>query len=255
MRKTLFSFGFSILIQLWSSCQSDVPKDLEQYILAPDAEDYTCLDDIQRAKEDISKGKIVFTTPCSLFDCTLRQEKYLKQLCSTYGMEHQYEMFSDIIEVGQRQGCYGAYMDLQIANKYGKQFKENLLRKADSLLVVHQDTIGAYLCDELPFALDNVSKNEEVFVVIPDLLKQEFKVNNKEHFDFVDVYFYIDRFGFASGYHLKTNDPLYPNCHSSVPVELLEIAILRLMRIQQWKPGKIDGHKMNVKHSIRVYLK
>lgn len=107
----------------------------------PKDSDLECLEAIEKAKNDIANGKIVFTYPCFLLDCGLRQEKYLKELCAEHHLLFDYEVFSDIILEGQTQGCYGAYMDRFIESKYGKNFKENLLRQADSILLVTNDTI------------------------------------------------------------------------------------------------------------------
>lgn len=110
-----------------------------KYTLKPADKDSMCIKDIERAKRDISKGKTVFCYPYGFGSHDLRQEKQLRELCIIKGLVFEYELFSDVIYDGQTQGCYGAYMDNAIASKFGTNFKQDLLKQADSILLATND--------------------------------------------------------------------------------------------------------------------
>src|ERR1700751_4065183 len=134
-----------------SFIQPDNPENrLAKYIEKPSDKDSMCIKEIERAKRDISKGRIVFCMPMGFGSFQLRQEEQIQQLCKKNNLVFEYETFSDVIISGQTQGCYGAYMDKVIQDKFGVGFKEKLLNKADGILLASNDTIVYYLCDKRP---------------------------------------------------------------------------------------------------------
>ena len=108
----------------------------QTYVLNPDSNDSLCINNIKRAKEDISKGKIVFTQQVGFLFGHLRYEAELKLLCKEEGLYYEVDLITDVIFEGQTQGCYGYYMDNIIKEKYGDDFKSKLHKKADSLSLI-----------------------------------------------------------------------------------------------------------------------
>jgi hypothetical protein len=79
--------------------------------------------------------------PMSLGTFEFRQEKQLRELCNSTSLLFDYELFSCVGVSGQTSGCYGLYMDKIIAQKFGKNFKENLLKSADSIYIASHPTV------------------------------------------------------------------------------------------------------------------
>src|ERR1035437_7016006 len=63
------------------SCGHQSPKDKFQKELIKSDNDSLCIKEIEKAKTDLSIGRIVFCMPIGNGGGTLRQEKQLKQLC------------------------------------------------------------------------------------------------------------------------------------------------------------------------------
>jgi len=123
---------------------------LERYIQNPSKSDTTCIADINRAKTMVENGKIVFCYPFYFGSSNLRQENQLRLLCEQYNLTFNYEVFSCFFDTKQQEGCFSAYMDKVISDKFGSDFKQKLLSQADSMMIAANDTVPYYLCDKKP---------------------------------------------------------------------------------------------------------
>lgn len=227
---------------------------LESYIQNPSKRDTTCISDINKAKMMVKNGEIVFSYPFSFGSWELRQEKQLKKLCEQYNLIFDYELIGCVNIEGQRQGCFGAYMDKIIADKFGTDFKEKLLAQADSMMLVENDTVPYYLCDERPeiFNIHNDNKSEYFVARVPENLRKQLKTNNDGKYPFMDIGFYIDKEGSVSGFFLN-NFVSYDESNQEFKDELFNIAIEHIQR-DIWKSGIVNGQRVITENNVRVFF-
>ena len=233
----------------------DRPENqLEKYISNPATTDSMCLKDIAKAKNDIANGKIFFSTPMGFGTHQLRQEKQLRKLCKTYNLLFAYEMFGCIVYKGQTEGCYGAYMNKAIEDKYGKGFKEILLAKADSNLLANNDTIAYYLCDKRPQIPEKDDNETTLQAKEPEKLSKQLKADKEGDLPFMDIGFYIDKSGNASGYFLNYFMDADNKSNQKFKDELFKIGVEQLKAIKHWETGIVNGQKVNTENNVRIYF-
>lgn len=188
-----------------------------------------------------------------MLDCVLRQEKYVIDLLKKYNIQFEYETFSDIRFEGQTQGCYGAYMDTVIEEKFGQGFKEKILTKADSLLLESNDTIKYYLCDIQPRVPGKDEYKTTLRAKVPEKIREQLKADREGSWPFMDIGFYIDKSGKSSGFFLNyfmEADQL----NYKFKDKLFKIGVEQLKEINYWETGEINGQKVNTENNIRVYF-
>jgi hypothetical protein len=229
---------------------------LAKYIKNPPESDTTCISEINEAKMLVEDGMIFFCYPMG-FSHELRQEKHLKKLCKQYGMMFYYEYFSDIVRIGQTRGCFGAYMDKVIAEKFGAGFKQKLLDQADSIMLAVNDTVPYYSCDKEPERYDINNKryeSESLIARMPEELRKQLKADKYGDFPFMDIGFYIDKEGNTSGYFLNNFNYKGFQSNKNLKDELFDLGVEQLKEIKNWEPGIVNGQKVITEHNVRVYF-
>lgn len=244
----------SIMTIFILSCGHKSSSDKFQYILNPNDTDSLCIKDIQRAKSNVEKGKIVFCQPMGFGTHRLRSEKQLRELCEKYNLIFDYELFSDVYYDGQTQGCYGIYMDKVIADKFGNNFKKKLLAQADSILLASNDTVQYYLCDKRPQIPGKDDYETTIVVKIPLKLHKQLKADNEGDLPFMDIGFYIDKSGNASGYFSNYFMDASNKWNQQFKEELFEIAVEQLKEIKHWETGIVNGQKVITENNVRAYF-
>ena len=238
-----------------SIIQSNKPENqLSNYIQKPADTDSMCIKDIEKAKKDVSNGKIVFCFPMGFGSHDLRQEKQLRELCLKNNLIFKYELFSDVIYDGQTQGCYGAYMDKTISSKFGSNFKQNLLKQADSILLATNDTIVYYKCDKRPQIPGKDDYETTLEAKVPEKLSKQLKADKEGDLPFMDIGFYIDKSGNASGYFLNYFMDANSKSNQKFKDELFKIGVEQLKAIKHWETGFVNGQKVNTENNVRVYF-
>lgn len=232
--------------------QSETP--LVDYIKKPKDQDSTCVQDIEKAKADVAKGKIVFCYPMGFGSHDLRQEKQLRELCKKHKLIFDYELFSDVIYEGQTQGCYGAYMDKIIANKFGVHFKQKLLKQADNMLLEANDTVVYYKCDKRPQIPGKNDHEITLDVKLSEKLSKKIKADKNGDLPFMDIGFYIDKSGNPSGYFLDFFMDADHESNQKFEDELFESGVNQLKKIKHWETGLVNGQKVNTENNVRVYF-
>lgn len=255
MTSLLFACGQENREEKAASIPSDESETtLSAYIQQIDDQDSTCMKDIALAKQDVSKGKIVFCSPAGFLFYNLRQEEQLRELCRKNKLVFQYELFSDVIYEGQTQGCYGAYMDQVIAAKFGSGFKERLLAQADSMLLASNDTINAYDCDKRPHIPGESDEYEpRLLMKIPDKLRKQLKKDRDGYLPFMDIGFYMDKSGNTSDYFLNFFMDADHESNQKYEDELFKMGVEKLKEIH-WQPGIVNGQKVITENNVRVFL-
>ncbi|TRX34095.1 hypothetical protein [Flavobacterium restrictum] len=230
----------------------EIQEDLETYISHPASNDKICLIEIEKAKQDISRGKISFCMPSGEGNHELRQEKYIKILCEKHGIFFKYEEMNDAINKSGRQGCYKAYMDSFLAKKYGKNFKKSVLENADQILIKSNDTINSYFCDIKPVIKGIDLQDESIEVKINSTLKNQLVKDNLGYLPTINLIFFIDKKGSLSDFYLDSFNDNKKNSNIKFKNQLLITAIEELKKYKKSEPGKIKDKNVITKNSVRI---
>lgn len=138
-----------------TSCDnSPIPDEkFLNYIEHPDAIDTTCSGDLRRAEKAFAEGKLSFSLYVGQ-GLGGRYQEELEKLCMVQGLTLHRVVSGCLLFPGQTNGCYGAFMDKKIMERYGKNFKCQLINKADSIFlantILNDDAVYRYFCDTLP---------------------------------------------------------------------------------------------------------
>ena len=169
--------------------------------------DSTCLKDLEKAKKDLEKGKLVYCHYAgNILFSQLRSEKQMTELLLKYQIEYKNEMSSCVIYEGQTEHCYCELMDEMIKDKFGQHFLDSLLAISDSLYAFSNplDTFHYSKCDTWP-RFPGEFEDMEFSYKLQDIFDSNVKYPKeyiiKEHRDtsaFVDVSFIVDKNGNAS---------------------------------------------------------
>lgn len=238
----------------------DLCKDMDKYISNPNSDDTLCINEIKKAKEDVSNGKVVFTQQVGFLYGFIRYEKELEQLCKEKGLVYEVELISDVIFEGQTQGCYGMYMDKIIEEKYGANFKEMMHQKADSLFLENiqkqNEAVQYWDCDERP-RLPNEKERKNDYLCTIFVKDINIKKSNEQYggWPFFDFGFTIEKDSTISRFYigswvpeLEENDK-YKDTLSIITAQYI------LDNYPIWIPGKIDGEIVRTENNVRIFLK
>lgn len=228
--------------------------DIIEYVKSPDSTDISCLEDVKRAKEEVHRGKITLTQLGGLGFDFLRYEKELIQLCQDYGLRFEYELLSCIVQEGQTQGCYGAYMDNELINRFGPNFKVNLFRKADSLFLVNvvreKMIVRSWDCDIAPVEPKDFDPTIDVSEL--DIKRGDDAFGG---WPFHDITFVIELDSTVSEIQ-STNFVAGDSANVNYETILYEVAMNYLNQNSTWIPGSIRTEAVRTRHSLRfTYLR
>ena len=229
-------------------------EDLLRYIDNPCPNDSTCKEGILRAEAQVIRGQIKFLMPMHLATVEARQVQQLRALCNASGLIFDYEGFSCLVNSGQTDGCYGLYMDKIIAQKFGIDFKERLLKKADSMYVASSPTVHYTKCDTLPRLYDkDIHESLQMDLAIKEELFNKLKVSKYGYYPQVDIGFNIDTTGIPSNYFLNqfiVYDDISEN--TQYKSALIQLAFDYVKRFRLWKPGVVLNEKVKTEYNVRI---
>lgn len=274
MRKTfviliLFSFLFSCTEKKKehndeksiSELQDEYEKfDPIAYVSNPAKTDSLCISEINKAKSDIENEGIVFTQAVGFLFGHNRYEKELEKLCEEKGLKYDIDLIGCVVFEGQTQGCYGAYMDKALSEKYGSDFKKNMHKKADSIFlenaIKNKIAIEYWDCDERP-RLPN--EKERTSDYIPYLKVENIKIKrgDKQHNDwpFFDLGFIVEKDSTISGFYSRNYVSNFKE-NQVIEKELFEIAVKHIKKNYPiWVPGIINGIQVRTNNNLRIHLK
>ena len=225
--------------------------------------DTTCLKAINKAKADVGKGKLVYYYHAgSLLYNPLRCEYELDSLLKPFNIELANYMTSDVVILGQWQGCYEDYMNENLAIHFGKNFIDSLKYIADSLYVSKNlNTLFDYYdCETEPtFPGDSVSKPpnfnaglQAVFDKRIEYPKGYVRKTKANDMAFANFDLEIDRFGKAKIIESQfvfsdTTNHRFENKFRAV----FEPIIINT----KWKPATIKQQNVSSKHFTFLYFK
>ena len=238
------------------------PQDYSEmidYVNNPDQDDTLCLADIKRAKEDLEKGKVVFTQTMGFLFGHIRYENELRQLCRKNGFYYSVDMISDVVFEGQTQGCYGAYMDNILIEKFGTGFKEKLRAKADSLFLAKANTqnktVQYWDCDERPRLPNEVKRTDDYLTTIKvnklDIEKDESAYGG---WPFFDLGFIVEKDSTISGFYISNFVP-HLDKNEKFKTDLFKLAVQELNEnYSKWVPGTIKGIPVRTDNNVRIFF-
>ena len=245
-----------VSVLVFTACNRQV-SSIEKYIENPRKSDSLCIEDIERAKKMVENGEIIFCYPMYFGSSELRQEKQLRLLCEQYKLIFDYELFGCVVIERQTQGCFGAYMDKVIVDKFGADFKQKLLAQADSIMIAVNDTVPYYLCDKKPKIHGVIDKHESEYLmasVVPEELRKQLKTDNDGKSSFMDIGFYIDKDGNTSGYFINNFYDANNKSNQLFKDDLFNIAVTQLKQVERWEPGIVNNQKVITENNVRVFF-
>ncbi|MGV8993353.1 MAG: hypothetical protein ACOH1O_04570 [Flavobacterium sp.] len=161
-------------------------------------------------------------------------------------------MVSDVINKEGREGCYEAFMDKKIDQKYGLKFRQYILEEADSMLLKSNDTVLAWDCDKKP-QIEGIT-SAMINVQLEKKLRIDLSNDKINYVTGLDIAFYIDKNGIASGYHLENYNSIEKQGNEKYKARLILAGIDALKNHQNCIPGEILGQKVVTKQIIRIYF-
>ena len=229
------------------------------YVRNPDSNDTLCRTEIERAKNDLGNGKIVLTQQAGFIFGDLRYENELRRLCIENGFVFEFDMLGCVVFEGQTQGCYGYFMDNFIIEKFGKNFKENLHHKADSLFLVkanEQNKVVEYWdCDERP-RLPNEKKRTTDYLPSIKVKNLEIIKDESEYggWPFFDLGFIVEKDSTISNFHIR-----YWVAHLETNEKfkeiLFELAVSHMKtEYPKWIPGKVIRIPVRTDNNVRIHF-
>lgn len=264
--KIVFSIFFLLLM---ISCKDENPvtkpeseaipnpeEVLRDYVKKPKTNDRICKNDIERAQKDLEKYKNIYVTT-SCFGCKFLP--YEDEILE-YAKREKFKVinydYSCVIIDGQTQGCYKAFIDLEMEKVHGKNFRQKIDQEAEELMIEniknHNKVLSVY---------DLAENDKPHFIKEDNLIKQGYiptiktglpLKNVKRNSIFMDVSFIIEKNGKIS--NLKNENWVNEvEENEKYKSELEKIAKnIILEHYNNWKPGEYKNIVARVENNFRV---
>lgn len=235
------------------------PNTIDRYSYYQE-QDTCCLEQINKAKEEIWNGTFVF---CIHSGWRFRQEKEFIELLEKYGIIYN-DLGPQSDELPVKRNCYRETMDYYIRQQFGGAFIDSLRKEADTLMVLTNRSkfIDYFACDEkphLPNFKPGSNENMTIEVGLPiKKHRREWKSRDgremfKESSPFMDIGFYIDTTGVISNFYLNNFNPAH-NWNNKYKDELYNLGVKKLKSDSIWVPGKILGFPVRTDNKVRVFF-
>jgi hypothetical protein len=229
---------------------------LRDYVKNPNINDRICNDDIERAQKDLEKYKNIYVRT-SCFGCKfLPYEDEILEYTAKQKFKVINYNFSCVIIDGQTQGCYKAFIDLEMENVHGKNFRQKIEREAEKLMI---ENIKNH--DKVLSVFDLPESDKPHFTKEDNLIKQGYiptiktglpLKNAKRNSIFMDISFIVEKNGKVST--LKNENWVNEAAENEKYKSELEIIAKDtiLVHYNNWKPGKYKNTIARVKNYFRV---
>jgi hypothetical protein len=231
------------LFPLWGAKAQ--PKE---YIDHPNRKDTLCINEVARAKKDFAAGELKFH-PGAVWDYPYsRMFPTLDSLCKVQGLifDPYTGVEHDVGIPGVTYGCYEAFMNREVEKKFGKGFRANIIRQADSIFIAKKinDTIPYHECDEPTYNCDEQFEHDFFArVKLPDKCGSDSLCNDRNNGACsFRISFVVDTSGHATAYDLF-DDSKYlfsPSCMN----EIKNSIAAALETLNCWHPAKLGNQKV-----------
>jgi hypothetical protein len=227
------------------------------YVANPEPTDELCISDINKAKSDINENGIVFTQAVGFLFGHKRYEDELKKLCKEKGLKYDLDLIGCVQMDGQTQGCYGAYMDKMLVEKYGKDFKKDMHRQADSLFLENaiKNNTAVYYgdCDDRPVIADGSNRDDIPYLKVTDIAIKKDK-SDFGGWPFFDVGFIVETDSTISNVYINSWIPRSES-NEKYKDQLFKKAKEHLLtNYPKWRPGSINGVAVRTNSNVRIYF-
>lgn len=251
------------------SCTEKRKKLIQQAVRNNDT---TCLQEIEKAKADISHEKIVYChyTGNILFQ-QLRAKKEMDSLLGLYKIDYENESSPCVIEDDKNYHCYCEYMQAEIDSKYGAHFTDLLLYTADSLFIsknldkFYDNSSKESTWDAPPIFPGDSSKGQSYHSGLQDEFNklitypQGYKFKNGEHSGaMLQIHLDIDQLGNATitnRYNMFWNYVTKEEDYNKEFYDYFGHIADSLIENTRWVPAKIKSLSVKSKNQIFIYLK
>lgn len=232
------------------------PLDYTKYLKNVPKTDSLCNREIDRAKDDLSKYDGIYVqTIC--FGCDFKPyEEEIKEVLKKKKFKLGIQDIGCVIYEGQTQGCYLAYIDLKMKEKYGENYKSEIENEAVKILIkninINNKIISIYDLEqnEKPKILDpKIAIENDYYITI----KTDLPINRKSmHSLFTDIDFIVEKDGTISNLK-ETNWVNEKGIDKKYKQDLVNLAINTLEKdYNNWKPGTYKGTKTRTQNSLRI---
>jgi hypothetical protein len=159
---------------------------------------------------------------------------------------------------------YQETMDYYLHKKFGEQYFDNFLARADSVMLKHSQgrIFKYYECDVEPQIEGKIYMSSSMDVETNLPIKedrQDWKTTFNEnmfavYYPFIDLEFQVDTLGQLSDFHISSFNPQL-TWNKQFKKQLFALAVKEVKAVGKWVPGSIIGQKVNVHHVVRVAFK
>jgi hypothetical protein len=251
-----------VLILIISSCKQESNEKSRIEYLIPKT-DTACLKEIEKAKKDFRKGKLVY---CN-FWVSLRCEHELTEVLKQYDIEFENTDPRELLIKGQTNFCFCDYMKEKIADLHGPKFTDSLLNIADSIYISKNldktyeydswDKPPLFPGDTTLDPTDHSGLQQEFENRISYPAGYKYKAD-KESMAMIKVNLHVDIHGRAKVLNCQfvfwNNKTRKENYNKEFYPELEKI-VIPLIEQTKWEPAKIKSYKVKSKSQAFIYLK
>ncbi|HEY6142206.1 MAG TPA: hypothetical protein VIV55_02090 [Flavobacterium sp.] len=227
--------------------------------------DTTCLKEISEAKKDLEKGKLTYCHYSgNIIKHYLRSEKELIEVLKENNIDFRNEGSPCIVYENQTEHCYCEIMEEKINQKYGEKFVDSLLTIADEkYLIKHiNDTMYYGDCDRRPnYPKDKDNSDDEFSEVMQNEIDNEIiypkgyieiKRPNYDVSAFVNIFFYVDKFGNAKITHFGF---MFDKKSNHKFEKYFENELIKIIKLKGWKPAQMRKQNVNSDMVMRYWFK
>jgi len=255
-------FLFIFLCITLTSCQieSKPQGSIFEFVSQSDT---TCLREIAEAKKDLDNGKLTYCHYSgNIINHYLRSEKELIEVLKENNIDFRNQGSSCIVYENQTEHCYCELMEEKINQKYGEKFVDSLLNIADEkYLNKHiNDTMYYAKCDRRPnYPNDKDDSDDEFSEVMQNQIDDAImypigyiKRPNQDVSAFVNISFYVDKFGNAKItyfwflFDIKSNHKFE---------KYFESELIKIIKTKEWKPAQMRKQNVNSDMVMRYWFK
>jgi hypothetical protein len=216
------------------------------------SKDSLCLLNLNQAKYDYESGLHKFCINATWDLPFARMYDILDSICKTKNLILTPYPYTEHDVGFDPYTCYSDFMDKMLKKKYGQNFKDVLINKADSIFKTKHinDTIPAYFCDKRPtYYKDNETLIKDFFFYFSMQDSCNYIINCSSC-DF-RVLFIVDLMGHSSNFEIYNSTITEKDCVDFVKGKIIEA----LKKIDNWIPGELDNRKIISYGDILVNIK
>lgn len=253
---------FSQIITFYSCKENELVK----YEKSTNKNDTSCIEELKVAKAMIEKDSLVYCNYTgNIVFYPYRAEEEVKVLLDKYNIHYQNESSPCVIQENRNYHCFCQYMEIAIAEKYGKTFVESLLNKSDSLWVlknldkVFENSGASDNWDNPAKFPEDTSYDQTNHSGLQKAFEHSFKYPSNYFYSpkkdlpiMLQVYLFIDEKGKA-----KVND--FQMCAWAKVNEkhysYFKKEAKKIIEETTWEPAKIKNIGVKSNNDIFIYLK